>query len=242
VPAATRSVLRRETANDPVIRHVVVSGRTEAGVIAQNAVGGLLASATSRLPREAFDNDLVLARTIDAMLFHPQVTRRVEAGFLIAATPYRTAVADAIVNQLRRRSVLENPSFAGALLAGSTFLRAEDARPLIERLILAPGLAVDVTESAVWALAHAHGASDDQFWRAALDRHGRQPGPTPLNESILRGLIYGLGVARNTTQLRRCAEDVEASNVARVSAGWWLNQPDHLLTSTAHAVIRPESS
>jgi len=237
VPEATRSVLRRETANDPVIRHVVISGRTEAGVIAQNAVAGLLASATSRMPREAFDNDLLLARTIDAMLFHPQVTRRVEAGFLIGATPYRRTVADAVVSQLRRRSVLQNPPFAGALLSASTFLRAEDARPLIERLILAPGLDVDVTESAVWALAHAHGTSDDQFWRAALDRHGRSAGPVPsLNESILRGLVYGLGVARNTAQLRLCAEDAEAPNVARVSAGWWLNQPDHLLTSTAHAL------
>jgi hypothetical protein len=242
VPSSTRSVLARETVNDPVIRHVVSSGRTEAGVIAQNAVAGLLASATSRMPREAFDHDLILARLVDELLFHPHVTRRVNAGFLIAATPYRSTVAGAVVGQLRRRSVLENPAYAGALLSASTFLRAEDARPLIERLILAPGLPVAITESAVWALAHAHGTSGDQFWRAAHDRHSRRANPqTSLNESILRGLVYGLGVARNTTQLRRCAEDADAPMVTRVSAGWWLSQPLHVLTSTAHAVTRPAS-
>jgi hypothetical protein len=169
------------------------------------------------------------------MLFHPQVSRRVVAGFLIAATPYRGVVADAVVSHLRRRSVLGNPSFAGALLSASTYLRAVSARPLIERLILAPGLPGAVTEAAAWALAHAHGASDDQFRRTALDRFSGPAHLTRFNESVQRGLVYGIGVSRNTPLLRRCADDPSTPSVARVSAGWWLNQPDHVLRSTAHS-------
>lgn len=235
VPVAIRSVLTRATVNDPIIKHVVASGRTEARVIAQNAVAGLLATATSHMPWDAFDRDLMLARTVDEMLFHPQVSRRVLAGFLIAATPYRGVVAAAIVDELRRRAVLENPSFAGALLAASTFLRAEGARPLIERLILAPGLPPGVAEAAAWALAHARGTSDDRFWRIALDRHARPPEHLAASaETVLRGLVYGIGVARNTGRLRRCVEDPGLPAVARVAAGWWLNQPGHVLASTAH--------
>jgi hypothetical protein len=116
-----------------------------------------------------------------------------------------------------------------SILQALSTLGDPDARPLVEGLVLAAGLPRAVTEAAAWSLGHIRGESPAAFWQAAL---ARQLATSPLALSAARGLVYALGVSRNTAMLQRLKSDASGEPAVRSAAAWWLNKPRHVLDST----------
>jgi hypothetical protein len=228
-------VLQRAAAGDAVTRHVLRRGRTEAAEAATTVVDRLARDAAGRMPREGLSDDATLERLIEEMLFHPQISRRLLAAQFVEASPYRRPLAAALQGELRRVGTAP-ASLICAVLAALSTLGDHESRRAVQGLVLATGLPAAVTEAAAWALGHMRGESPGAFWAAALEL--RVPGgrltPEPLGWSTARGLVYGLGVSRNTAMLRQLSVDRSNDPAVRAAASWWLRTPRHVLDSTKH--------
>ncbi|MDR7277121.1 hypothetical protein [Catenuloplanes atrovinosus] len=227
-------VLRTAAADDDVTRHVLRRGQMAAAETATIVTDRLASHAISRLPRDGFAEDPVLQVLLEEMLFHPQISRRLLAAQFIEATPYRTPVAAALIAELRNRIASSSVGLVCSILQALSTLGDPDARPLVERLVLDTGVPPAVTEAAAWSLGHLRGKSPAAFWAAALARQItiRPAGPSLLARSATRGLVYGLGVSRDTAMLRRLSSDPAGEPAVRVAAAWWLRKPRHVLDST----------
>jgi hypothetical protein len=214
--------------------NVLRSGRIVAAEISNAILARLTTSATSRL-QNGPEDDPMLVKLLEEALFGSLVSTRMVPTFLIAVTPYRAHVAKTLFEEFRRPAVLTDPPYASALVQALAKLGGARARALLERLVVSPGLPIGVTESAVWALAHAEGASPDAFWLGAVELYQRKWSASSVTSdtSLLRGLVYGMGVARNTRVLSWCRTRPELPDPVRSAARWWLNLPRHILASTA---------
>ncbi|SNY40267.1 hypothetical protein [Paractinoplanes atraurantiacus] len=226
-------VLRKAADDDAVTRHVLRRGRMAAAEAAATVIERLAGHAVSRLPREGLAEDPLLEVLLDEMLFHPQVSRRLLAAQFIEATPYRPLIAGALVAELGRCSA-SSPALACAILQALSTVGDPEARTLVQKLVLATGIPPEVTEAAAWSLGHLRGESPVAFWSTALARQlGNTPvGPSALSLSSARGLVYGLGVSRNTAMLRRLSSSAAGEPAVRTAAAWWLRTPRAVLDST----------
>lgn len=70
-------------------------------------------------------------------------------------------------------------------------------RPVVERLVTAPGVPAPLRATAAHALAHIGGASTERYWTAALEAHLRWWERERRAEAAnaLQGLAYGLQLA-----------------------------------------------
>ncbi|MFF5084819.1 hypothetical protein ACFY36_47930 [Actinoplanes sp. NPDC000266] len=227
-------VLRKAADEDAVTRHVLRRGRMATAEATTVVIGRLAGQAVSRLPRDGQAKDPTLEVLLEEMLFHPQVSRRLLAAQFIEATPYRTLIAGSLVAELRKGAV-SSPTLTCSILQALSTLGDPDARPSVENLVVASGMPPEVAEAAAWSLAHLRGESPAVFWSAALTRYlGNAPaGPSPLSRSAARGLVYGLGISRDTSMLRQVSSNVAAEPAVRAAAAWWLNKPRHVLDSTS---------
>jgi hypothetical protein len=182
-------------------------------------------AALSAMPRDAVEGDPMLVSLLTDVLFQPHTSRRLAATFLIGATPYRNPVASALTGELRRRTVLDDPVLAPAVVRALAILGDPQSRSVLEDLVLAPGAPSPGCETAAWSLAHVAGRSDDRYWRTALALHRD-------DRSVSRGLVYGLGLHRNFSALRAYAADVRTPTHLRTAAAWWLRLPTRVLAST----------
>jgi hypothetical protein len=237
-------------ASDQIIQQVLATGRAADAQGSRAMVDKLCAGALSRMPHDVLERDPMLAHLVDELLFHPQITRRVIAARLIEATPYRAGVGAVLTAELRRPAVLADAPLASALVYATAHLSERDGRQLLERLVLTSGTPSPVTEAAAWALGHACGESAGQFWSRAFDRLLRQdaapstpdPPTSPIAASVLRGLVYALGVGRQEAMLRRLRAEPGIPACTRVAAAWWLNIPGHILHSTRREPSEPVTS
>jgi len=241
-----RSAVRRVASVDALTGNVLKTGRTAPAGVAAAVVAGLAADAMRLTPRDVLDHDPMLAHLLDEMLFHPQISHRLLAAQLIAASPYSVAIGAAIGDELRRPRVLASAELAVPMVNALTHFSDVDRRRLVERLVLAPGVPAPVMEAAAWSVGHGRGPGDLRFWPAAFARHlaGGDPhvhtgpaGAPPLTVSAARGLVYSLGIHHNVALLRKLRTDTSAPHHVRIAAAWWLNIPEHILSS----VRRPDN-
>jgi transcriptional regulator with XRE-family HTH domain len=229
-PAVVR--LRRLAAADSVGRNVLGSGRTHATETTAAVVARVTLRAGSRL--DLAEPDDVLPGLVEEMVFAPDPVTRLNSGFLIAATPYRTPVADAVAGELPD-ALRGDDARAAALLAALGALGTCPDRGALERLVLTAAVRPAVNEAAARALGLVPGRSVEAFWRAALHRHltawRRTGSSTTL--TTLRRLVQALGVAGERRILAEVGQDPEVPATIRATATWWLGVDGTRRTSAA---------
>jgi transcriptional regulator with XRE-family HTH domain len=215
------AALTRALAGDRTLSEVLSVGRLAARAQAGFVVDRLVAGAVGRLGREApgFTDDL-LPSLIDEVLYAPILDVRLYGALLLGSTPYGRAVAAAAAVELAKPQVLADATLASSLLGVLRILGQATERPLVERLIVASGVAPEVSQAAVSSIGHVGGASSERFWLDAIalfgggwrrhrDRHSAR---------ALTGLVYGLGIARNLGMLSRVRGDGLCQRAALTSA------------------------
>jgi hypothetical protein len=222
------SAVRKITRADRHSREVLLSGRVVSGEVAKAITARVGMLAVSMLPRDVLGEDPMLIRLLDEMLFHPQVSKRSNATFLVGATPYRVPVVRALTLELTNRAVLEDAAIAPAMVSTVALLGDDATRKFLERLVLATGVPSFIPEAALWVLGHAAGQCDDTFWARAIRRYRGHLGN-------MRGIVYALGLTRNMPMLQACRGDPSLPAGARRAAAWWLNMPARILDSTVKA-------
>jgi hypothetical protein len=231
-PAVAR--LRLLAGADAVGRNVLGSGRTHPSGTTGAVVNRVALRAAARAVREPLDPDPMLPVLVDEMLFDADPVTRLNAGFLIAATPYREPVAAAVVEEIPDAVRADGPR-AVALLTSLGALAACPDRAVLERLVLAPGVRPAVNEAAARALGLVPGRSNAAFWTAALHRHltdwQRTGSTTTL--TTLRRLVQALGVADERAILAGLSRDPDVPAAIRSTAAWWLTVDATTRTSAA---------
>jgi hypothetical protein len=228
--------LRRALGGDRTLQEVLAAGRLAATATSRVVVERIVRSVAAGLGRDipGFSDD-VLPVLIDEMLYAPILDVRLYAAMLVYASPYRAAVAAAFATELAKPHVVADATLAVSLLGGLRAIGGAEQRPLVERLILAPGIAADVSGAAASSIGHVGGLSPDRFWLTAIALHGRawrrhrvRPAAAALTD-----LVYGLGMSRNLKLLARVRDDEEVPAPVRGAARWWLNRP-----ATVYASVR----
>jgi hypothetical protein len=234
LPTVVADKLRRAVAADETLSRVVTTGRLGTSEKAAGFVGRVVGAAQARMPREGpwlFDG--TLAFLVEEMLYDPVPDVRLEAAFLIHATPYRSAVAAELTAELSRTATAADTDLAVCILDGLRLIGGPEQRPVVERLTLSPGVPAPVMVAAARNIGHVGGISDDSYWNRAFALHfrppptlrsspGRYPATTPAGGAILRGLVYALGMARNDAILTHVRDLPGVPWQARQAASWWL--------------------
>jgi hypothetical protein len=90
-----------------------------------------------------------------------------------------------------------------------------------------------VTEAAAHAIGHIGGTSSDAFWRGAIGLHARRwhQYRDRASGTVLRSLVYGLGMARHLALLGTIAGDQRLPPPVRAAARWWLDIPERTIRS-----------
>jgi hypothetical protein len=226
VPAAVAVQLRSMVAGDEALSRVAETGRLGTSGQAGRFVTRVVGTAAARMPRDGpWLYDQTLATVVDEMLYDPVPDVRLEAAFLLHATPYRVPVAAALGGELSRCAT-GDAGLAICILDALRLIGGQEQRPVVEQITLGPGIPAPVLVSAARNIGHLGGTSDDRYWNRALARHG-QPSAlrgTAASGAILRGLVYGLGMARNDRMLSRVRDTPGMPAQARQAASWWLGQ------------------
>jgi hypothetical protein len=238
LPASVRASASRRLlgllAADRTLSEVMSAGRLAAAASSQVVVNRVVQATVAGAIRESPSfTDELLPTLVDEMLFSPVLDTALMSGLLVRSTPYAAGLATALASELATPRVVNDMPLACAMLGTLRSVGRAAQRPLVERLVLAPGLRAEVNYAAVSCLAHVGGASTDKFWSEALTRHTRswrQHGST-LAADTLTTLVYGLGVARNFGMLTRVRADDAAPRPVRLAAAWWLAQPANRFAS-----------
>jgi hypothetical protein len=228
LPTAVTGKLRRSVDADETLSRVAATGRLSPPDQSAGLVGRVVAAAAARMPREGpWMFDEILAVLVDEMLYDPVPDVRLEAAFLIHATPYRAAVAAELTGELSRCATADG-DLAVCILDGLRLVGGPEQRPVVERLTLCPGLPTPVMVAAARNIGHLGGTSDDRYWNRAFALHFQPPRrhTSPAEGAILRGLVYGLGMARNDTMLARVRDLPGVPWQARQAASWWLGHSE----------------
>ncbi|GHJ43255.1 hypothetical protein Cs7R123_05970 [Catellatospora sp. TT07R-123] len=226
VSAGEHRALSQALQGDPVSGHVLRSGTVAAPETVHAVAHRLSQAVLSLMRREILQEDPVLERLIADMLFHPQGTRRTVAAQTVAATPYRSVLADVMGRELGRPGMLTSAPLATALVQAIGHLGGAEEAALIWRLVLGRGLPAPVQEAAAWIVGHLHVPSER--WDVVRTRllHHRD-GPLP---GYVRGLMYSAGVSRRNADLTELSGP-QVHPELRTAASWWLSIPDFVRAS-----------
>jgi hypothetical protein len=226
---------RLREALDPTIRAVLVSGRTALPHHAAHILDRITTATLLGLRRPPPDGtDEVLARLLRELLFSPNINDVVNAGQLIAATPFDDPLGTAVAAELAAAPGARPVPLTRTLLEAMPWVGRPADRALVERFASSTDLPAPVVEAAAWRIGHVAGRSTDRFWRDAIRAHNRawQRFRDPTSLSAVRGLIYALGVNRHHGMLETLVVDHTLPGSARAAARWWLDIPAHIHLST----------
>ncbi|MFD7709790.1 hypothetical protein [Streptomyces sp. NPDC059786] len=125
-------------------------------------------------------------------LTSPLFDIRLYASFMLAATPYRSALADALAAELARPMAVRHEELAVPLLDALRVLGGHRHRELLQWLAVAPSVPRFTAYAAVRGLGHeAAGHSTDTFFQDAVTHHhtawlsDRDPMTAATLESLL---------------------------------------------------------
>jgi hypothetical protein len=219
--------LQKEKAVGGSVKEVLATGRLAtagAAVIAGRVADSVIAEMADRAT--SF-RDKTLRVLIDDVLFSPVLDVRLYTAMLIQATPYREPLARSLTAEMAKPETMRRADLAATIVGCLRIIGGPEERPIIERLILASGMPPSVTAAAAHAIGHIGGTSTDPYWSKAIGHHSllwHRHG-SPAVETVLRDLIYGLGMSRNETMLARIREDASLPWPVRSAASWWLGLP-----------------
>jgi hypothetical protein len=229
VPTAVAGKLRRAVEADESLSRVAATGKLGAPDRAGAFVARVVTSAAARMPREGpWMFDQMLACAVDEMLYDSVPDVRLEAVFLIHATPYRAPVATELTAMLCRSAFSPDTDLAICIMDALRLLGGSEHRPVVERLTLSPGVPAPVKVAAARNIGHLGGASDNTYWNHVVARHfqpSRRP-PSAADEAVVRGLVYAMGMAHNDAMLTRVRDLPGVPAQARRAASWWLNHSE----------------
>ncbi|MEU5096995.1 hypothetical protein [Streptomyces sp. NPDC020996] len=199
--------------------------RTRAGGTAGAAAGAAHhAVRRSRRGLSALVTELLCPSLFDVRLY---------TAVLLAATPYRGGLADAVLAELDRPHVAAAPSCALPLLGALRVLGDAGHRGTVERLALSPGLPRATVSAAVHSLGRIDCARDDDvFFTRALAQPGvdAAPGPRRGRHAERPGLRDGPGAAYRPDPGR--ARPARPPLTAREAAAWWLGLSERTLANS----------
>lgn len=220
------ATLRRSLPSTPLAHRIWAVGRTAGRDVSLDVGRRVAALAQTQVSDDSPGSDEVLAVLVEECLFGANPDRRMIAAMLIAATPYRTAVAAAIHTQLladiaRRTHVYP----ATAALRTLTQLNVDIHRPLIHDILLRPGSGAAMRYAAAWATPHCPGRSPAPAWRRilAVQLDLWQRSASEFDETVLQGITYGIGTDRHYALLGQIRDDPIMPPSARTTASWMLN-------------------
>ncbi len=167
-------------------------------------------------------------------LASPLFDVRLYAAFLLAATPYRPVLADALAAELVRPLATRREELAVPLLDALRVVGDHRHRGLLQWLAVTPGIPRTVAYAAVRGLGHvAADRSTGDFLRSALAHHHSAwlTGRDPVTAATLESLVYALGMAARDDVLSTVRTNPDYLPATRTAAAWWLDIPDHQRTS-----------
>ncbi|MFD4502793.1 XRE family transcriptional regulator [Streptomyces sp. NPDC058457] len=198
---------------------------------------GLLTPAVRRVtaPVRAIEPDLVPDTTVVHALVAETLTSpvfdvRLYAAFLLAATPYREPLADAVAVELTRPSSVRHEELAVPLLEALRILGDRRHRALLKALAVRPGVPRRTAYVAVRALGHvAADDADSGFLRTAVAHHHTAWRLTrdPVSAATVESLVYALGMAARDDLLAEIRSDPGFLPTARTAAAGWPAIPGH---------------
>ncbi|MFC8364712.1 XRE family transcriptional regulator [Streptomyces griseorubiginosus] len=167
-------------------------------------------------------------------LSSPLFDVRLYAAFLLAATPYRPVLADALAAELVRPLATRQEELAVPLLDALRIVGDHRHRGLLQWLAVTPGVPRTVAYAAVRGLGHvAADRSTGDFLRSALAHHHGAwlTGRDPVTAATLESLVYALGMAARDDVLTTIRTNPDYLPATRAAASWWLDIPGHRRTS-----------
>lgn len=217
--------LQRSVELDPRARTALITERITDPTVSAVIARRLAADASSRLSTDHDADDQMFPALIEDALFCADLTRRLQATLLVAATPYAAPLARSITTELSRVWPGGLSYVAAALLRFLSALRQPADRAVLERIVLTGGLHADVHAAAVRAAGRVPGRSSAAFWRTALQRHlaDCRVVASPGQVEVLRRLVYAIGSSDHRRLLGAVAVDVGAPADIRAAAAWWVN-------------------
>lgn len=177
----------------------------------------------ARLPAAEPGLDEVLKELVAEALFSRNPDERLYATALITATPYRHPLADAVTEWIAAGD-LRDELLVERGLGLLNKLGAPTHRVLVRTLLLDSALSARNRHAAAWASTHSPGRLDEPAWRAIVGAQTAlfRSRPSPLDDDILRGLVYSIGTDSHTSLLGEMHTDPRLSTQARELARWWL--------------------
>ncbi|MEU0532314.1 hypothetical protein [Amycolatopsis tolypomycina] len=175
------------------------------------------------LDRPASESDTVLGELISEALFSPNDDERLYAAGWIAASPLRTPVANAMLSFIKDARRENDDSALESGLRLLSRLRSTAHYPVVCAILRDRSVSVSARRSAAWALSHASGRIEQPTWRTIvqIQRSLCVARPSPLNEEILRGLVYSIGTDGHRQLLAELSTDPTLPPRVRGLAAWW---------------------
>lgn len=201
------------------------AGRGEAESTRDAVAARMCLVAQAVLGDEAAGVDEMLLGLVRQSMFDDNLDRRLLAATLIAATPYRVPVAEAMVVELAADVRRRNRILPDYPLRTLTDLDVEVHRPLL-REILSSGSSDNVTRhAAAWATPHCPGQFSELEWRRILGVHRARwvRSRSDLAGGILHGITYGIGTDQHRSLLAEIRTDHQMPQPARTTADWLLH-------------------
>jgi hypothetical protein len=179
------------------------------------------------LPLVGEGSDATLATLIDEAVDSPNFDQQLYAGMLLAATPIRDNVAEALLSQLRAELRSRHEAFPVAALAALTAIGANVHRPVIRDILLSPGASPAIRRAAAWATPHCSGSYPIATWRAVLQAQflDWRRAPAGIGTEILHGITYGIGTDNHADLLVEIYSDEHMPTIASNTASWFLHGP-----------------
>jgi hypothetical protein len=221
-------------AADSKLYEVFQRGRITSDAVSILIIERITTSLVAQMPHGAGGfEDRQLPVLVEEMLLSPNPDVRMYAAKLIGATPYGARLAHVIIGSLSMEQIRSDHDLAEAMIYSLRFLGGRDSRPFVEQLILGRGLPISVNAMGARVIGHLEGASEDNYWRQALDYHSRlwTRSRSDVNALILARLVYALGIARNFGMLTQARDNAAMPGTVRAAARWWLDIPQYISQS-----------
>ncbi|WP_427921517.1 XRE family transcriptional regulator [Streptomyces sp. cg40] len=200
---------------------------------ARALVAAAVARVTARLGTVEPDrvcDPAVPAALVAETLASPLFDVRLYAAFLLAATPYRPVLADALAAELVRPPAVRHERLAIVLLDALRVLGDHRHRGLLQRLAVLPSVPRPTAYAAVRGLGHvAADRAGGDFLRTAVAHHHAVwlSDRDPVTAATLESLVYALGMASRDDLLTAILDSADFLPPARTAAARWLAIPGH---------------
>jgi len=164
----------------------------------------------------------VLSPLVGQALGEHSGEQRVVASMAIASSPYREPVAVTLLADVRRSVARRTGEDLSPALQALTVLGSDLHRPILFDLLTGPGHGSAARMAAAWALPHCAGRFTVRLWQQILDRQREawRRHPTAANESVLRGIAYGVGTDGHPALMTRIEEDAGLPPAVRSTVAW----------------------